>query len=147
MPFKWRGDTRTTKLRNLQKKLQKNLQIEKKSISLQSQTTKRWVRITVSTRDSQSRNRSSILLPSTNSIWGISSVGRAPALQAGGQEFESLILHTKRRWPKGHLLFFAHIQGRKRRTPGSQQRCCEPGVPKNGSYLLSQLVYKYHRRW
>ena len=27
--------------------------------------TKRWVRITVSTRDSQSRNRSSILLPST----------------------------------------------------------------------------------
>ena len=27
------------------------------------------------------------------SIWGISSVGRAPALHAGGQEFESLILH------------------------------------------------------
>ena len=25
--------------------------------------------------------------------WGISSVGRAPALQAGGQEFESLHLH------------------------------------------------------
>ena len=27
------------------------------------------------------------------SMWGFSSVGRAPALQAGGQEFESLNLH------------------------------------------------------
>ena len=27
--------------------------------------------------------------------WGRSSVGRAPALQAGGQEFESLRLHRK----------------------------------------------------
>ena len=27
-------------------------------------------------------------------IWGCSSVGRAPALQAGGQEFESLHLHS-----------------------------------------------------
>ena len=26
--------------------------------------------------------------------WGCSSVGRAPALQAGGQEFESLHLHV-----------------------------------------------------
>ena len=26
-------------------------------------------------------------------LWGHSSVGRAPALQAGGQEFESLCLH------------------------------------------------------
>ena len=25
--------------------------------------------------------------------WGLSSVGRAPALQAGGREFESLSLH------------------------------------------------------
>ena len=29
--------------------------------------------------------------------WGISSVGRAPALQAGGHEFESRILHFIRR--------------------------------------------------
>ena len=28
-----------------------------------------------------------------NPMWGCSSVGRAPALQAGGQEFESLHLH------------------------------------------------------
>ena len=28
-------------------------------------------------------------------IWGCSSVGRAPALQAGGQEFESLHLHSR----------------------------------------------------
>ena len=27
-------------------------------------------------------------------LWGRSSVGRAPALQAGGQEFESLHLHS-----------------------------------------------------
>ena len=27
--------------------------------------------------------------------WGISSVGRAPALQAGGHEFDSRILHFK----------------------------------------------------
>ena len=27
--------------------------------------------------------------------WGRSSVGRAPALQAGGQEFESLRLHRR----------------------------------------------------
>ena len=29
------------------------------------------------------------------STWGISSVGRAPALQAGCQEFESPILHSR----------------------------------------------------
>ena len=29
-------------------------------------------------------------------LWGCSSVGRAPALQAGGQEFESLHLHCRR---------------------------------------------------
>ena len=29
-------------------------------------------------------------------IWGISSAGRAPALHAGGQEFESPILQNKR---------------------------------------------------
>ena len=29
-------------------------------------------------------------------LWGHSSVGRAPALQAGGREFESLSLHSKR---------------------------------------------------
>ena len=28
-------------------------------------------------------------------LWGISSVGRAPALQAGGHEFDSRILHFK----------------------------------------------------
>ena len=29
-------------------------------------------------------------------LWGCSSVGRAPALQAGGREFESLSLHCER---------------------------------------------------
>ena len=31
-------------------------------------------------------------------LWGISSAGRAPALHAGGQEFESPILHHKREY-------------------------------------------------
>ena len=31
----------------------------------------------------------------TREIWGCSSAGRAPALQAGGQGFESLHLHQK----------------------------------------------------
>lgn len=31
-----------------------------------------------------------------NPKWGISSAGRAPALHAGGQEFESPILHHKK---------------------------------------------------
>ena len=30
--------------------------------------------------------------------WGLSSVGRAPALQAGGREFESLSLHLQTKW-------------------------------------------------
>ena len=33
-------------------------------------------------------------------LWGCSSVGRAPALQAGGQEFESLHLHSPKRKPR-----------------------------------------------
>ena len=35
--------------------------------------------------------------------WGYSSVGRAPALQAGGREFESLYLHLVK------YLYFASI--------------------------------------
>ena len=31
-------------------------------------------------------------------IWGCSSAGRAPALQAGGQRFDSAHLHQKRRY-------------------------------------------------
>ena len=35
--------------------------------------------------------------------WGCSSVGRAPALQAGGQEFESLHLHSVSLIPHTYL--------------------------------------------
>ena len=31
--------------------------------------------------------------PVRGHLWGLSSAGRAPALQAGGREFESLSLH------------------------------------------------------
>ena len=40
-------------------------------------------------------------------LWGYSSVGRAPALQAGGQEFESPYLH----WME------EAIQGKKQNVP------------------------------
>ena len=39
-----------------------------------------------------------------NLIWGISSVGRAPALHAGGQEFEPPILQNLIEEPKGSFL-------------------------------------------
>ena len=47
------------------KKVQKNLELKKKFVPLQSQNEKRSVRITVSTQDSQSCNRGSIPLPTT----------------------------------------------------------------------------------
>ena len=54
-------------------------------------------------------------------LWGISSVGRAPALQAGGREFESLILHesseenaprmdVNERWTQVYLQSYANEQ-------------------------------------
>ena len=45
-------------------------------------------------------------------IWGCSSVGRAPALQAGGQEFESLHLHWCLNIAAQKLRFFARVQAR-----------------------------------
>ena len=46
--------------------------------------------------------------------WGYSSVGRAPALQAGGQGFESLYLHGDHfhSRPEGNLLFENYHLGR-----------------------------------
>ena len=41
-------------------------------------------------------------LPET---WGHSSVGRAPALQAGGREFESLCLHAESNLAKAKFEF------------------------------------------
>ena len=44
-------------------------------------------------------------------IWGCSSVGRAPALQAGGQEFESLHLHSsEERMYEGLAVMIAHFR-------------------------------------
>ena len=41
--------------------------------------------------------RRTVMLKSEETMpWGRSSAGRAPALQAGGQEFESLRLHSDR---------------------------------------------------
>ena len=41
--------------------------------------------------------------------WGRSSVGRAPALQAGGQEFESLRLHCERKFTVNNLSFLKKV--------------------------------------
>lgn len=40
-------------------------------------------------------------------MWGIGSAGRAPALHAGGQEFESPILHHKKESSERTLFFYA----------------------------------------
>ena len=54
---------------------------------------------------------------SFKNLWGYSSVGRAPALHAGGQEFESLYLHLLRQIivRNGLAFFFAEMRdsGRK----------------------------------
>ena len=45
-------------------------------------------------------------------LWGCSSVGRAPALQAGGQEFESLHLHLRTPYAPQGLCPFGRVQAR-----------------------------------
>ena len=47
-----------------------------------------------------------------DSLWGCSSVGRAPALQAGGQEFESLHLHSWLYIAVRKQSFLTHVQAR-----------------------------------
>ena len=44
-------------------------------------------------------------------FWGISSVGRAPALQAGGHEFDSRILHFQMEDNKEGFVFMRHKSG------------------------------------
>ena len=58
----------------MHRKFKKNLRFKKIYLSLCSQK-QWWVRITVSTRDSQSRNRSSILLPTTKRRGRLKKVG------------------------------------------------------------------------
>ena len=47
-------------------------------------------------------------------FWGCSSVGRAPALQAGGRQFEPDQLHQNNRKGDEHPLFTKEIQIRQR---------------------------------
>ncbi len=54
--------------------------------------------------------RFTLLLNVDHPIWGISSAGRAPALQAGGQEFEPPILQNYLKSRQGSFLVpFRHI--------------------------------------
>ena len=50
-------------------------------------------------------------------IWGCSSVGRAPALQAGGQEFESLHLHSLENPVKVMKRFWKVQNGKSHKSP------------------------------
>ncbi len=58
-----------------------------------------------------------------NIIWGYSSVGRAPALHAGGQEFESLYLHH--RFEK---LFSNYKLDRSKQFKEVNERSSEPTI-------------------
>ena len=49
-------------------------------------------------------------------IWGCSSAGRAPALQAGGHGFESHHLHQVTKWEDGSLQTEADSKGKRRRA-------------------------------
>ena len=66
--------------------------------------------------------------------WGCSSAGRAPALQAGGQGFESLHLHQKfserKISPLHSSLFTLHSSQMKRRARRGRKRSCVPSVHK-----------------
>ena len=64
--------------------------------------------------------------------WGCSSVGRAPALQAGGQEFESLHLH----------LIIQRVAERKKRCFLSAQRQGKKEYPADSFSGLSPCTLK-----
>ncbi len=65
-------------------------------------------------------------------IWGRSSVGRAPALQAGGQEFESLRLHCGERSRNLHLENRILKRSRKKKpAKGRKSSGEEAGLPKD----------------
>ena len=52
-----------------------------------------------------------ILKKFSGTLWGISSVGRAPALQAGGHEFDSRILHFQMEDNKEGFVFMRYKSG------------------------------------
>ena len=57
--------------------------------------------------------RSGVRVPEGPPFWGYSSVGRAPALHAGGQEFESLYLHHKRNYFCNSFFLYKKVQSFK----------------------------------
>ena len=56
-------------------------------------------------------------------LWGCSSVGRAPALQAGGQEFESLHLH----WRQIRSRFHTYLENRILKTISKKKSFLKEG--------------------
>ena len=54
-----------------------------------------WLERTPDKREVDGSSPFKPIKKNNNTSWGRSSVGRAPALQAGGQEFESLRLQSK----------------------------------------------------
>ena len=74
-------------------------------------------------------------------IWGCSSVGRAPALQAGGQEFESPHLHqtgSKNRKNPKNKIFSNNITGQATKGTGRMPWHREPKKDATSSESLGK---------
>ena len=72
-------------------------------------------------------------------MWGISSAGRAPALQAGCQEFESPILHN------GLEYIRAHVSERKKNR-NTNPRGRGVGPPLDPSVLFCRISLMHYLR-
>ena len=78
------------------------------------------------------------------SLWGISSAGRAPALHAGGQGFEPLILHQRASGSasgRGKLQSTLKTEQQKR-TQAREIRRYEKDGKSEGIYDFSSQIHK-----
>ena len=82
-----------------------------------------------------------------DSLWGCSSVGRAPALQAGGQEFESLHLHSWLYIAVRKQSFLTHVQARYENK--TLRRLMKASFQRIRNILFSQCTLKtaYMKIW
>ena len=71
-------------------------------------------------------------------IWGVSSIGRAPVLQAGGRRFDPVTLHQIKfgvwRSPVAHLLWEQGVQGSNPCTPTTNSFSRTYSVPAQTAY-------------
>ena len=72
--------------------------------------------------------------------WGLSSVGRAPALQAGGREFESLSLHSREEITQLYLENFTQIKISEEMNISKDYRPNKPIEINNESSMLFLVI-------